>query len=607
VNKKRFIHGAIINTIISFALVNAFNINAFAAPYGQDVLTIGKQIIKEYYIEDVPASKLDAAKDINSLVESLNDPYSNYFTASEYEEFVNSVNNSFAGIGVQIEVALEGIELVAVYDNSPAQNAGLQVGDIITEADGKALAGMSSEQAVSYVRGPVDSTASLKIKRGENTLSFKVTRKLIELPTVAGGIIDNHIGYIRIASFGEDTSYEFNNKLVELKSKAVDSYIIDLRYNPGGYIDAATNIAGNFIGGNVALRAYEKSGDSNVFYATSQQEKVEKPTIFLINEYSASASEILAAAIKDNQKAVFIGEKTYGKGVAQSMFSLPDNSYIKLTTFRFVSPLGNEINKVGVSPHVIIKDDLEKGIDSLAAAEILFSGLNSGTDKSDFIKVNLAGKDFEVNLNTAVSKNNIDTFKYMTSNLFNNDNFFVGGKDGFDKLQESRSASSYLFPSVDSIYSSAYIATAAAMNQMTQKAINEARTAISKLPKELDWAVGEFSKQVDIVQHPFLLKIVQAIEKSQASNKQEDINAAKAAIDPELPFEWRSSYSSAVDKVQQKLMKDALEAYETAINSKDNHDIENAVSKFLEIKASQDSGVSKWAENFYLEIQVIGQ
>jgi C-terminal peptidase prc len=540
---KRFLYGSVVNTIISFTLVNALNIKVFAAPYAEDILSTGKQIVKEYYIEDVPTSQLDGAKDVKSLVESLKDPYSSYFTEEEFNDFNNTINNSFAGIGVQIEASNEGIKLVAVYENSPAQEAGLKLGDIITEADGHALSGMSTDEAVTFIRGVADSTVNLKVKRGSTLLSFQVKRRQIELPTVEGSLVDKHIGYIRIATFGENTASEFKNKLDELKNSAADSYIIDLRYNPGGYINTATDIAGYFIGDNVTLRSYSKSGKSQIYYAIKHQEIIDKPIVFLINEYSASASEILSAAVKDNKKAVFIGEKTYGKGVAQSMFMLPDNSYMKLTIFRFVSPLGNEINKVGVAPDIKVIDDVEHETDSLNAARLL---LNSS-------KVS-----------------------------------------GYENI------------SIDKLYSLVYSSIVDVKNVKTQKAINEARTAIAALRgTDASFFIGEFSKQVDLVQHPLLVKIVQAIEEAQASVKQSDINLAKAAIDPELPAQWRSSYSSAIDMIQQKLMKDALEAYDKAQETKSKADVDEAAAKFLEIEGAGDTSVSNWAKIFNSELKNI--
>jgi carboxyl-terminal processing protease len=444
-NKGR--HTIIVNIIISLALISFSNINVLAEGYTQNILDVSKELVKEYYIEDIPDSKLDEAKDVDNLIKSLNDPYSTYFTEKAYNDFTNSLNNSFAGIGVQIESASEGIKIMSVFDKSPAQESGLKAGDIITEAEGHSLAGLSTEEAVTFIKGTIGSKVKLQVKRKEELLIFQVERKQIVLPTVEGELMDEHIGYIRINSFGDNTGTEFKNELLEFKNSTVDSYIIDLRNNPGGYMNVAFDIAGYFIGNNVVMKAHPKSGETITYNAIVHKEIIDKPVIFLINHYSASASEILSAAVKDNKKAFLIGEKTYGKGVGQSLFMLTDESYIKLTTFRFVSPLGNEINKVGISPDIEIKDDFEKDVNSLKAAKILLSSLNQSNDNSRTIKVNFAGKDFVINTESAKSEENINTLKFMAENLLNKDNVVAGNKTGWEKLSQNITINDFLFAS----------------------------------------------------------------------------------------------------------------------------------------------------------------
>jgi carboxyl-terminal processing protease len=436
-----------VNIIICLALISALNINVLAAGYTQNILDVSKELVKEYYIEDIPDSKLDKAKDVDSLIKSLNDPYSTYFTEKAYNDFTNSLNNSFVGIGVQIETASEGIKIMSVFDKSPAQEVGLKAGDIITEAEGRSLAGLSTEEAVTFIKGAVGSKVKLQVKRKEELLIFQVERKQMVLPTVEGELMDKHIGYIRINSFGDNTGTEFKNELLELKNSTVDSYIIDLRNNPGGYMNVAFDIAGYFIGSDVVMKSHPKSGETIIYNAIEHKEKIDKPAIFLINHYSASASEILSAAVKDNEKAFFIGEKTYGKGVGQSLFMLTDESYIKLTTFKFVSPLGNEINKIGISPDIEIKDDFEKNVNSLNAAKILLNSLKQSDDNRGTIKVNLAGRDFVINMEGAKSEENVNTLKFMTENLLSKDNVVSGNKTGWEKLSQNITINDFIFAS----------------------------------------------------------------------------------------------------------------------------------------------------------------
>ena len=415
---SKLVSKAIVNLVVFLALVGTLSIRVLAAD-SPTSLDTGKSIVKQYYIGDIKDSIVDAATDMPSLVKSLNDPYSAYFTPQQYTDFTGSINNTFSGIGISIEASPDGIKIVSVFDSTPSKEVGLLTGDIITAAQGHELAGLSTEVATAYVRGATGTTVHLQVKRGATILFFDVIRKAIALPTVVGTLMDKHIGYIAISSFGETTATEFKSVYEGLKNNSADSYIIDLRNNGGGYMNTAFDIAGFFIGNNVALKVQPKTGVVTNYNATDEKELIDKPVIFLTNQYSASASEILSAAVKDYKKAIFIGEKTYGKGVAQTIFKLPDDSYLKLTVMRFVSPLGKEINKVGITPDLEIKDDVKLGIDSLSAARILFSNLSSKVDKSGLTKINVAGQDYQVDLNIAQSKDNINTFKYMEPNLFN--------------------------------------------------------------------------------------------------------------------------------------------------------------------------------------------
>lgn len=397
-----------------FALILIFSlptIKVYAAGNPQDALNYGKELIREFYIENVNTSTLDAATDMDSLIKSLNDPYSTYFTEQQYNDFLGTINNSFSGIGIQVDKSAEGIKIVSVFDQTPAKAAGLMPGDIIVKADNHNLITLSSEEAIKYIKGPTGTFVDLQVKRNNSLLTFKVERKSIVLPTVDSMMLDNHIGYFKISSFGEKTGEEFAANLEKL-GNSPDSYIIDLRNNGGGYMDVALDIAGYFLGNNVALKTQEKSGVISNYNSKEHKTLIDKPTVFLINKYSASASEILAAAVKDYKKATFIGEKTYGKGVAQNVFILPDNSYIKLTVLEFKSPLGNKINKVGVTPDMEVVDNPEKNIDSLKAAQILLSGVG----KSSKTSINVGNTTFKIDLTLSKAKDNLNTFNYIATN-----------------------------------------------------------------------------------------------------------------------------------------------------------------------------------------------
>ncbi len=356
------------------------------------VLDEARTIIKTKYVNEVPDSVLNAPT-IEEMVKGLNDPYSQYFSKQEEEDFINSIDNKTYGIGIYMEIIPDGVKVKNVIENSPASEAGLNDGDIIVSAEDKSLAGLTSEQASSYIKGEEGTVVNLVVKRGTSNINFNITRRAVSIPTVEGKILNDNTAYISISSFGSDTAELFTKKLQELKAKNPESYLIDLRNNGGGYMGTALNIAGNFIGENLAIIVENKQGKRVGYLAQDNGNTIDKPVIFLINEYSASASEILSAAVKDYKKAFFIGTTTYGKGVAQQIFTLSDGSSLKLTVEKFYSPKGNIIQKAGVSP-----DFNMENVDPLVIAELF-----SGKYKSNISK----NKEFTITFNKGVDVNTI--------------------------------------------------------------------------------------------------------------------------------------------------------------------------------------------------------
>ncbi|MCY6370966.1 S41 family peptidase [Clostridium ganghwense] len=333
-------------------------------------LTQARALINNYYIEDV-SDKIEDSKSVSEMIEALDDPYSSYFTKEEYESFVNIIDNKFCGIGIYLDIVDEGVKVLSTIGNSPAEEAGLQSGDIIIKVDGNTLQGKSSEEASKYLRGEEGTKIQLVVKRESKLLNFQVTRGVITNPTVINEVLKNDIGYIRISSFGEKTGDEFLNSLNKLEEENVKSYIIDLRFNGGGYVTQALDIGGHFVGHKPVVVMKDNAERTYTYYGYDHNKIVEKPIIFLVNEYSASASEILSAAVKDYGKAFFIGKTTYGKGVAQNMFPLSDGSFIKITTSKFFSPKGNVIQHKGITP------DFETSTkDSFETAALLLSNIN---------------------------------------------------------------------------------------------------------------------------------------------------------------------------------------------------------------------------------------
>lgn len=415
--------------------IGTFSYNVQAA----SVIDEARQIIKDNYVESVPDSVLNAPT-IPDIIKGLNDPYSEYFSNQEQQNFVNSIDNKLCGIGIYMEMVEEGVQVNSVVPSSPAEQSGIKAGDIITSADGNSLAGLDSNKASSYIKGDAGTSVKLVVKRGTQELNFTVVRKEISIPTVTGKILNGHTAYIDIVSFGEDTDELFTKVVQELRMQNPDNYIIDLRNNGGGYMDKALNIASNFIGSKPSITIESKNGDK-VRYFVNKEATIDKPIIFLTNQYTASASEILSAAVKDYKKAFFVGTTTYGKGVAQQMFSLSDGSYLKLTVEKFYSPMGNTIQKVGISPDFKVSDN---NLDSLKVAELLSGKCINANDKTGYLKVNINGSDFEIDLNIARDSSHWAAFQYIMNNV-SKDNVYIGTNKGWIKAPDEYFNNVYQF------------------------------------------------------------------------------------------------------------------------------------------------------------------
>lgn len=404
---RKVYQSILIKAFIITLLLNLFSVRAYA---GEEFIEQARAVIKNYYIEQVSSEALNQPN-IKDIVKSLNDPYSQYFTPQEYKEFTNNINLKITGIGVHIDTAPEGIKVVSVIDGSPAKGAGIKEGDIIITVGNNNLAGLSLEEAASYIKGEEGTTAHIRIKRDGIVYTYDVVRKQISFPTVEGKMLDNGAAYIKISSFGKDTSSDFRMKYEELNKLFPHSLIIDIRNNGGGYLDTAVDLLGSFIGEKPALITRDRFKGETTYLAPGNVSVIDKPVILLINEYSASASEILSAAIKDYNKAFIIGTRTYGKGTVQSLFELFDGSVIKLSIQKFYSPMGKEINKVGVQPDFEVDN-----VDSLAVAELLCSS-STMVDKRGYIKVNIGNREFEIDLAKARKPEYWPAFRYIINKV----------------------------------------------------------------------------------------------------------------------------------------------------------------------------------------------
>lgn len=295
----------------------------------------------------------DAKVAIDTMIASLNDPYSRFLTKKEFEEQFNSIDAHITGIGVNI-INNSGKTIIhSVIEGTPAQKAGLKANDIIIEVDNKQVNGMDLSAVASLVRGPIHSTVKLKVKRGNYYLTRIIKREEIEIKSVETKINKNNIGYIRIKSFiGSNTATDFVKALK--KTNNTDGLIIDLRGNTGGLLSNAVVVANLFINNGKIVSIVSRNGSKHDITAKSNLPIIKKPTVVLVDETSASASEILSGALKDNHKAILVGSKTYGKGLIQQIVPLENGTGINITIAKYLTPSGNDINKKGIEPDINI-------------------------------------------------------------------------------------------------------------------------------------------------------------------------------------------------------------------------------------------------------------
>jgi len=330
-----------------------FNVNKSSLLSTTTALKISliEQIIEEYYYQDVDTEDLREGL-YAGLLEALDDPYTAYYTAEETEALEESITGTYAGIGAGLtKDADTGVVSISfVYDDSPAQAAGLQKGDVIISADGNIAADMELTDFVNCVRGETGTTVSIVYERDGEENTVEVERAEIQVPSVRYTMLSDSVGYIYISEFTEGTTEEFEEAIAALSEQGMTSVIYDLRDNPGGLVTSVTDILDIILPEGVTLYMEDKEGNRTEY--TSDADCLDYETVVLINENSASASEIFAGAIRDYDYGTLIGTTSYGKGVVQSTVPLTDGSMIKLTTMEYFTPSGENIQGTGIDPDV---------------------------------------------------------------------------------------------------------------------------------------------------------------------------------------------------------------------------------------------------------------
>ncbi len=300
---------------------------------------------------------------VSGLVNSLNDPYSVYFPPQEAYAFAKDLSGEFEGIGSEIGVKEKQLVVVAPLPNSPAEKAGLRPGDYIIAINGTSTFGMGINTAVSMIRGTANTEVTLKVVREgwDESKDIKITRAKINIPAVLYSMKDNKIAYLRIMQFNEDTKGDFVKYVKKLQADGAKGMILDLRSNPGGYLQSAVDVLGHWITrGDVVVSQKGRNVSGTDLKSVGPVDLGNLKTVVLVNRGSASASEIVAGALQDYNKAVVIGEQTFGKGSVQDFEVLPDGSALKLTIAEWFTPKGTNINHLGIKPDIEIKEEWDK-------------------------------------------------------------------------------------------------------------------------------------------------------------------------------------------------------------------------------------------------------
>jgi len=310
--------------------------------------------VNKEYVDEIDQSKtIDAA--INGLLQSL-DPYSAYMTPESFEGMQTETSGKFGGLGIEVGMEAGVVKVISPIDNTPASKVGLKAGDYIVKINNVQVQGKSLTEAVDLMRGPVGSSIEITVRRKgvKKALIFNITREIIQVQSVKSEVMNGNIGYIRLTSFNENSSKQIKEKVGKLsKNKNVKGYILDLRNNPGGLLSQAIKISDLFLeNGEIVSTKSRKILENKKWFAKKGDITNGKVLVVLINYGSASASEIVAGALKDHKRAIILGENSYGKGSVQSIIPLKNRGAIRLTISKYYLPSGKSISEVGVTPDI---------------------------------------------------------------------------------------------------------------------------------------------------------------------------------------------------------------------------------------------------------------
>ena len=318
------------------------------------------KINKEYVEEIDQSDAMDAA--INGVLQSL-DPYSAYMSPQTFKEMETETSGKFGGLGIEVGMEFGVVKVITPMDDSPAEREGVKAGDYIVKINGIQVQGKTLSEAVELMRGPVGSKLEITIRRKgvKKALVFEITREIIEVKSVKSKIIDDNVGYIRLTAFNENSSKQIKNKIKKFKKNKINKYVLDLRNNPGGLLSQAVKISDFFLdNGEIVSTKSRKSSENRKYFAKKGDIINGKTLVVLINYGSASASEIVAGALKDHKRAILIGKNSYGKGSVQSIIPLKNKGAIRLTISKYYLPSGKSISGTGIAPDIEVAESSDE-------------------------------------------------------------------------------------------------------------------------------------------------------------------------------------------------------------------------------------------------------
>jgi carboxyl-terminal processing protease len=354
---------------ISFTLLLSLALFAIGTPavFGESAeqTTEVRELLEQYHLSKPKDEDLNN-KAINEMVESLHDPYTQYFDEEQWKSFTSALEQTFVGVGIVLSDEKGTVYTEDVIPGSPAEAAGIQPGDALVSADGKSFQGKSVTDIQKDIRGAEGTFVQLTVSRNGKELKFDITRKSIQIPVVTTRLLGNGVGYLALSGFTSDAGSEVKQQLSELEQSGLTSLVLDLRNNGGGYVNTAQEIASLFIKDGVL--AHMKDRDGNDHPLDVKGDVKPYPVVILVNGNSASASELLSGALQDYGVAKLVGTKTYGKGVVQSIIPLKSGGVLKVTIQEYFTPTGRKVDKVGLVPNLVLDGAAEQLIGAFRLA-----------------------------------------------------------------------------------------------------------------------------------------------------------------------------------------------------------------------------------------------